>query len=64
MLNLKYIKIKENFMSVVNVINRSKPSSSKGIYLRKVTISNTMGPGINIDTGDIKESLKGFNAAA
>jgi len=51
-------------MSVVNIINRSKPSSSKGIYLRKVTISNTMGPGINIDTGDIKESLKGFNAAA
>lgn len=57
-------KIRENFMSVVNVINRSKPSSSKGIYLRKVTISNTMGPGINIDTGDIRESLKGFNAAA
>ena len=57
-------KIRENFMSVVNVIDRSKPSSSKGIYLRKVTISNTMGPGINIDTGDIRESLKGLNAAA
>ena len=57
-------KIKENFLSVVNVINRSKPSSAKGIYLRKITISNTMGPGINIDTVDIRETLKGFNAAA
>ncbi len=57
-------KIKENFLSVIDVINKSKPSSSKGIYLRKITISNTMGPGINIDTGDIRESLKSFNAAA
>jgi len=56
-------KIRENFMSVVNVINRSKPSSSKGIYLKKITISNTMGPGINIDTGDIRESLKSLNTA-
>ena len=57
-------KIKENFLSVINVINKSKPSSSKGIYLRKITLSNTMGPGINVDTGDIRETLKGFTAAA
>ncbi len=57
-------KLKENFLSVIDVINKSKPSSSKGIYLRKITVSNTMGPGINVDTGDLRESLKGFNAAA
>ena len=57
-------KITENFLSVIDVINKSKPSSSKGIYLRKITISNTMGPGINVDTADIRETLKGFNAAA
>lgn len=57
-------KLRENFLSVIDVINKSKPSSSKGIYLRKITVSNTMGPGINVDTGDIRESLKGFNAAA
>ena len=57
-------KIKENFLSVINVINKSKPSSSKGIYLRKITLSNTMGPGINVDTGDIRETLKGSTAAA
>ena len=57
-------KIKENFLSVINVINKSKPSSSKGIYLRKITLSNTMGPGINVDTGDIRETLKGITAAA
>lgn len=57
-------KIKENFLSVINIINKSKPSSSKGIYLRKISLSNTMGPGINVDTGDIRETLKGFTAAA
>jgi len=57
-------KLTENFLSVIDVINKSKPSSSKGIYLRKITVSNTMGPGIHIDTGDLRETLKGFNAAA
>ena len=57
-------KIKDNFLSLVETINKSKPSSSKGIYLRKITISNTMGPGITVDTADIRETLKGYSAAS
>ncbi len=57
-------KIRDNFLSIISVINKSKPSSSKGIFLRKITISNTMGPGINVDTTDVRDTLKGFNTAA
>jgi large subunit ribosomal protein L1 len=35
-------------------IVRSKPSASKGIYVRNVAISSTMGPGVNIDTTPYK----------
>ncbi|MGI9534375.1 MAG: 50S ribosomal protein L1 [Thermodesulfobacteriota bacterium] len=52
-------KIKENMLAIIDNINKLKPSSSKGIFLKKVSVSNTMGPGINLDLSDIKESLKG-----
>jgi large subunit ribosomal protein L1 len=42
-------KIKENFLAVLDIINKSKPSSSKGIYMKSVTISSTMGPGIRLE---------------
>ena len=51
-------KIKENMLAIIDTINKLKPSSSKGIFLRKVSVSNTMGPGINLDLSDIRESLK------
>ncbi len=51
-------KIKENLLAIISEINKQKPPSSKGIFLRKVSVSNTMGPGINLDMVDIKESLK------
>jgi len=38
-----------NFSTLVHAVVRSKPSSSKGQYLRSVTVSSTMGPGIRID---------------
>jgi large subunit ribosomal protein L1 len=37
---------------------RLKPSSSKGAYLKSVTISTTMGPGIKIDPSFVKEIAK------
>lgn len=41
--------LKENFMSLMAALNKSKPASAKGIFLGKVTISTTMGPGIRLD---------------
>lgn len=39
----------ENFTTLLNAVVRSKPASSKGQYLRSVTLTSTMGPGIRID---------------
>ena len=39
----------ENFTALVQALLRAKPSSSKGHYLKKITVSSTMGPGIKVD---------------
>jgi len=39
----------ENLGALVGALNRAKPSTSKGVYLKKVTVSSTMGPGLAID---------------
>lgn len=41
--------IKENLEALIADLKKAKPSSSKGVYLKKVTISSTMGPGLTID---------------
>ena len=45
--------IKENLGSLLDEIVKSKPSSAKGAFIKKVTISSTMGPGITIDHSTI-----------
>lgn len=57
-------KLKENIIAFMDSLIKIKPSSSKGIYLRKVTVSNTMGPGITIDTNNLREEIKSYEAAA
>jgi len=42
-------KIVDNAAALIEAIMRAKPASAKGIYLKKITISTTMGPGIRID---------------
>ncbi len=41
--------LKQNLTALIEALNKSKPTSSKGIYLRKVSVSSTMGIGIRID---------------
>jgi large subunit ribosomal protein L1 len=38
-----------NFTAVIDELNKAKPSSSKGRYIRKATLASTMGPGVNLD---------------
>jgi len=38
-----------NLATIIDAVNRAKPSGSKGVYFRSVTIASTMGPGIRID---------------
>jgi large subunit ribosomal protein L1 len=43
-------KLRENFQSLMGQIMKAKPAAAKGIYVRSVNVSSTMGPGIKIDT--------------
>jgi len=43
-------KLAENYYAAMDEVLRLKPSASKGRYLKKITLSTTMGPGIPIDT--------------
>ncbi len=49
--------IVENYASVLDEINRAKPASSKGRYIKSVTIATTMGPGIKIDSTKVRDLL-------
>ena len=42
-------KIAQNITAFISAIKKAKPSGVKGIYMRKVTVSSTMGPGLKID---------------
>jgi large subunit ribosomal protein L1 len=48
----------ENAHALVDSVVRAKPSAAKGKYLKSVTLSSTMGPGITIDTTHVTETVK------
>ena len=47
-------KIYENALEMVQTLHKLKPTSSKGTYIKSVTLSSTMSAGITIDTKSIK----------
>lgn len=47
------IKLKENLEALIGALNRAKPSTAKGVYVKKVTVSSTMGPGISVDRASL-----------
>jgi large subunit ribosomal protein L1 len=48
--------LKSNLLALIEALQRAKPASSKGQYLRKVAISTTMGPGIRVDTQSLVQT--------
>lgn len=42
-------QLRDNLVALVDAVNKSKPSNVKGIFLRKVSVSSTMGPGVRVD---------------
>ncbi|MFI0378180.1 MAG: 50S ribosomal protein L1 [Candidatus Thiodiazotropha sp.] len=46
-------KLKENLESPLTALVKAKPSSAKGVYLKKVTVSTTMGPGLTLDQASL-----------
>ena len=48
------VQLAENYAAALEEVLRLKPSSSKGRYLKKVTVSTTMGPGVQVDPNRVK----------
>ena len=48
-------KIKENFITLLEVVNRAKPASAKGRYIANAAISLTMSPSIKLDTSEVMD---------
>lgn len=49
-------KLRDNFWALMGSVVKAKPSASKGIYLRSITVSSTMGPGVKVDTNEVANS--------
>jgi len=52
-------KLRENILAFIEKIIHLKPSTSKGVYLRGVSISTTMGPGFKLDPVEVRGMIKG-----
>jgi large subunit ribosomal protein L1 len=46
-------KLKENLVALLHDLQKHKPSTSKGVYLKRLTVSSTMGPGVAIDQASL-----------
>lgn len=49
-------QLKQNIQAFMDVINRLKPATAKGIYIRNISLASTMGPGIKVDKNTIIEA--------
>jgi large subunit ribosomal protein L1 len=45
--------LKQNLVALIDALNKSKPAGAKGVYLKKVAVSSTMGPGVRIDIASL-----------
>ena len=48
-------KLVENFKTLMNAVVKAKPASAKGQYLKSVSVSSTMGPGVRVSTSKVAE---------
>jgi large subunit ribosomal protein L1 len=51
--NFEINALKENLQALISDLQRAKPAAAKGIYLKRVTVSSTMGPGIAVDQASL-----------
>src|SRR6478735_12302892 len=54
--------LEANFRAVLDELQRAKPAAAKGRYLRKITITSTMGPGVKVDTNRLRPDQPLANA--
>jgi large subunit ribosomal protein L1 len=54
--------LETNFRAVLDELQRAKPAAAKGRYLRKITVSSTMGPGVRIDVNRLRPEIAAASA--
>ena len=47
-------KLAENFKALIDALNRAKPAAAKGVYLKNVAVSSTMGPGARVNAANLR----------
>ena len=47
--------LKTNLLALVDALNKSKPAGSKGVYLKKLSLSSTMGVGVRVDQSSLQQ---------
>ena len=47
--------LEENFKALIDAVNKARPTSAKGVYLKKVSLSSTMGAGVRVDQGTLTQ---------
>ena len=50
-------QLKDNYLTFLGALVKAKPASSKGVYLRTISVSSTMGPGIKLDVSETSSQL-------
>jgi large subunit ribosomal protein L1 len=45
--------LKQNLLALIDALNKAKPAGAKGVYLRKLAVSSTMGPGVRVDIASL-----------
>ncbi len=49
--------LKQNLLALLEALNKSKPAATKGVYLRRISVSSTMGIGVRVDQANIMQQL-------
>lgn len=50
-------KLQENILALLDALMKAKPAAAKGTYVKKISISSTMGPGVRLDTAEVAAQL-------
>lgn len=53
--------LRENLVALVSALNKAKPATSKGVYVKRVAVSSSMGVGIKVDQAGVLNAVNGLN---
>ena len=49
------MQLKTNLLALIEALNKARPQGTKGIYLKKISVSSTMGAGVRVDTSTLAQ---------